>query len=176
VPVRWHSAKSVEHIFAECSTACTRQSLFLNFLKKSSPSAGSRALGKERFNSCYGALTHYLSLSLSLTHPLARRRAATRSRRHPPSRRHPLAPAVSTVAPTAVAPPRPRPSRHRAQHRRAPPPSSRRRPPAPVATTAAPTAVAPPPSPTQHCPVFYPGPSPTNLVSIISLISLVCIY
>jgi hypothetical protein len=33
-------------VFAECPRSGTRQSLFLNF-KKSLPSAGSRALGKE---------------------------------------------------------------------------------------------------------------------------------
>jgi ABC-type uncharacterized transport system involved in gliding motility auxiliary subunit len=104
-------------VFAECPRSGTRQSLFLNF-KKSLPSVGSRALDKERFNSCYGALTHYLSLTL--THSPAR---------SPSSRRHPLAPAASTAAPTAVV-----------AHPWRPPPSSRNRRRAPVATTAAPTA------------------------------------
>jgi hypothetical protein len=111
-------------VFAECPRSGTRQSLFFNF-KKSLPSAGSRALGKERFNSCYGALTHSLSHSHSLNRSLAavappparaatRRRAATRShpRRAPPrqppsSRHHRRARVATTAAPTAaaVAPP-----------------------------------------------------------------------
>jgi hypothetical protein len=96
-------------VFTECPRSDTRQSLFFNF-KKYLLSAGSRALGRERFNSCYGALTHYLSLTL--THSPAR---------SPPSRRHPLAPAASTAAPTAVvAPPSSRAhgDHHRAHRRR----------------------------------------------------------
>jgi hypothetical protein len=114
VPVLGHSAKSVQHIFAECSTASTRQrrlcrvpeiqhsakttlpsardpalgKVYFLIFKKSLPSAGLRALGKERFNTVTApALPVSLSLSLSLCpQPAVARRSAAAARRSPPSR------------------------------------------------------------------------------------------
>jgi hypothetical protein len=136
-PVLGHSAKSVQHIFAECSTASTRQrrlcrvpqiqhsakatlpsardpaldKVYFLIFKKSLPSARSRALGKERFNSVTAPpLTVSLSLSLSLCrHPLSpRRRAARAARRRAATRRRAVrrrAAGRSRSPPPAVEPP-----------------------------------------------------------------------
>jgi hypothetical protein len=191
VPVLEHSAKFVQHIFAECSTTSTRPrclcrvptirhsakaslpsardpalgKVYFKIFKKSLSSARDRALGKEcNLTARQPSLLSFSPFtSLFYPSPLSPPPATAASSSLPARRRRRTAsPRAPPPRPDVTAPPQPRPAvaatAGRA-HRQAPPP----RPP-----PAAPTAVSPPPLPTQRRPVFYPGPSPTNLVSIIS--------
>jgi hypothetical protein len=81
VPVGWHSAKKCKLIFAECHLGDTRQRLLCRVssiwhsakrnlkIKKSLPSARSRALGKARvYSNCQAFLSHPITL-FSLSTP-----------------------------------------------------------------------------------------------------------